>query len=883
MAVPLIKTKLQLPPLRSRTVERPRLRKLLDRAWDAKVTVLSAPAGFGKTTLLVEWLERSTQAGRAIAWLSLDQGDSEPTMFWPHVVAALQQAMASIDGDFPDLPGATMPDDTFVAILINHLASIETPILLVLDDFHFIENADVHTRLGALIEHLPGHVHVVVSTRSDPALPLPRLRSRGELVELRAADLRMSTGETTAYLNEVMGLALSATDRTILEERTEGWIAALQLAVISLHGRTDPTAFIAKFAGTGRYIVDYLVEEVLQRISPELRHFLFSTCILRQFNASLCDAITGHPGTGRALLDQMEKQNLFLVPLDDHRQWYRYHHLFVDVLLAHMPAERQHEMPGLHRKASEWLEANGERSEAIHHATSSGDFAWAADLLERAIPSMRRHRQEKLFRAWMEPIPDEVVRARPVLTVAYVGVMVSLGHFTDAEDRLREAELRLSEVANADAVMAHIELYRTALAQVGGDMPAAARHASRVLELAPSKDHLARAGAAGFLGIASWSSGALDQAVAFWRECRSGLWSQGHVADVQGASIALSDILMAQGHLGEAIEVCEEALALGSDRGRVVARGVADIHTSLCMLHLARDDLRAARDHLDRSLDLGDAFGLPQFPYRSRLAEAQLCVAEGKLLEALAPLQEAKRRYVGDFFPNVRPVPAIAARLQLRIGRHAQANDWVRSADVTPQDTLTYLREFEHITLARVLLARGDAEEALSFLERLADAAIKGGRLASVIEIKVLTALAYRENGHMRMALATLCEATDLAAPERQSSVFNEEGAPLRELLALVPRPRTDSFLRTLLAHTFDEPPGAAPAADYGLIEPLSQREMDVLRLLRSDLSGPEVARQLSVSINTLRTHTKNIFEKLGVNSRRAAVRRADELKLPKR
>lgn len=874
MVGPLIATKLHVPSLRSRVVERPRLRRLLDRAWDTRLTILSAPAGFGKTTLLAEWLARSSQKDRAVAWLSLDQSDSEPAIFWPHVVAAIQRALGGA-GIFPDLPGAATPDDSFIAILINQLVSIETPIVLVLDDFHLLDHTDIHAKLGSLVDHLPDHVHLVLGTRADPPLPLPRLRVRGELVELRASDLRMNAEETAAYLNDIMGLALSAADTAILDERTEGWIAALQLAVISLDSRTDASAFIADFAGTGRYIVDYLVEEVLQRLSPDLRRFLFSTCVLRQFNAALCDAITGRPGTARALLDQLERQNLFLVPLDDRRQWYRYHHLFADVLLSHLSGEQLTAPSGIHRRASDWFEDNGERPEAIHHATASGDFGWAAELLERAIPAMRKHRQEASFRVWMRPIPDRVVQARPVLAVAYAGVLVSLGDFVGVEDRLLDAERRIGEVEYPEAFLAHIELYRSALAQVRRDLPAAARHAGRVLELAPQDDHLARAGAAGFLGIVAWSNGELERAAVLWSECRRGLWQQGHVADVQGTTIALSDILLAQGRIGDALRVCEEAVAFGTEGGRAVARGVADMHSSLCLLHLERGDLIAARAHFDRSLDLGDAFGLPQHAYRSRVAEARLSIAEGKLQDAIEPLREAERRYVSDFFPNVRPVAAMAARIHVRLGQLGDAQSWLRSAGVTADDALSYLREFEHITLARLFLARGAIGEALGLLERLKEAAVKGGRIASVIEIDVLTAIASQARGDMPKAVGALREAVDLAEPERHSRMFTEEGGALRELLKLASKSNASSFLMTLLADG-----RRAPSVHPDLIEPLSERELDVLRLLRSDLSGPEVALQLSVSLNTLRTHTKNIFEKLGVNSRRAAVRRADEMNL---
>ena len=878
MAGPLIATKLHIPLLRNRVVERPRLRHLLDRAWDARLTLLSAPAGFGKTTLLAEWLARSSHSNRAIAWLSLDGGESEPSVFWPHVVTAIQTALAGRQVDFPDLPGATSPDASFVAILVNQLVDIETPLILMLDDFHLVEHPSVHAQLGLLVENLPGHVHVVLGTRADPALPLPRLRARGELVEIRAADLRMSAAETAAYLNEVMGLGLSAADTASLEARTEGWAAALQLAVVSLAGHADPAGFIAGFAGTGRYIVDYLVEEVLQRLQPELRQFLFSTCVLRQFNAALCDAVTGRPGTAPAMLDQLERQNLFLVPLDERRQWYRYHHLFADVLLAHLPAEQQGELAGIHRRASDWFEASGERPEAIHHAVASGDFDWAADLLERAIPDMRKHRREASFRAWMKPIPERVLQARPILAIAHVGVLVSLGEFAGVEDQLRDAEQRIGDLADADRHRAHIELYRTALAQVRNDLPAAARHATRVLELTPPDDHLARAGAAGFLGIVAWSNGELERAGALWRECRNGLWQQGHVADVQGTSIALAEILVAQGRLDEAIRVCEEALALGTDDGRPVARGVADTHASLCLLHLERGDLITAEAHMDMSLELADAFGLPQHPYRSRLAEALLLIAQGRLQEAVVPLTEAERRYVSDFFPNVRPLGAVKARLHLRLGQLDEALSWARTAGVTIDDAPSYLSDYEHITLARLLVARGKGGEALSLLDRLRHAAAEGGRTASLIEINILTALALKARGDLPAALAALSQALDLAEAEHPVRIFRDEGEALRDLLELIQRRRTSPFLEALLGRRDALPASARAHPD--LIEPLSERELDVLRLLRSDMSGPELAQHLSVSLNTLRTHTKNIFEKLGVNSRRAAVRRATEMNL---
>jgi LuxR family maltose regulon positive regulatory protein len=878
MASPLIATKLHVPTVRPRLVERPRLRDLLDRGFNARLTLISAPAGFGKTTLLAEWLAHASAGGRAIAWLSLDEADDEPAVFWTHVVAAFGAAIERGGSVFPELPGATTPDDAFIAILLNQLTEMEQSVVLVLDDLHVVQHADIHAKLAVFIERLPPTVRVIISTRADPPLPLARLRVRGDLVEVRAAELRMTQGETSAYLNDVMGLALSPADLTTLEQRTEGWVAALQLAVISLQGRSDVSAFIESFAGSGRYVVDYLVEEVLQRLPDDIRAFLLDTCVLRRLNASLCDAVTERSGTARGILDRLERQNLFLVPLDEQRQWYRYHHLFADVLNSRLSAQQQADLPAIHRRASAWFESNGERAEAIHHALAAQDFEWAAELLERVIPEMRRNRQEALFRAWMKPIPDAIVRDRPKLGLAYVGVLVSLGVFDGIEDRLRDAEGRLAGQDPTGSMGASIELYRSALGQVRGDLAAAADHARRVLDFAPMDDHLVRAGAAGFLGIVAWSHGDLDSAVGYWTTCRDGLRQAGHVADVQGTTIALADILSTQGRLTEAMRICEDAIGLASVGGHGMVRGVADVHASLSILHLEHGDAVSAQAHLTKCLELGDLYGLPQHPYRSRVAQSRMDLVQGNLTDALEELRDAERRYISDFFPYVRPIPAMIARVEIKLGQLEAAARWAEGAGVGVDDALSYAREYEHITLARLLLARS-SDKALPLIRRLRESAETGGRRASLIEILVLEALANRQADKPAAALDALCHGLELAAPEGHARPFLDEGAALTELLRLAAKRGTaTAFVQRLLAGS---PSAPVPAADHpDLIEPLSDRESDVLRLLRSDLSGPDIARELVVSLNTVRTHTKNIFEKLGVNSRRAAVRRAEDLKL---
>jgi len=883
MAPLLVATKLNLPVLRHDVVVRPRLRRLLDRSSQAKLTLVSAPAGFGKTTLLADWLTTPADSERLVAWLSLDDSDNEPSVFWIHLAAAIQTAFARAGTTFPELPATGQVDQSMVATLLNQLATTARPILIVLDDLHLADRADIHELLAFFIEHLPPHIHVIISTRADPGIPLARLRVRRDLIEIRSFDLRFTPEEVVAYLKNAADVALSPADTATLEAKTEGWIAALQLAVLSLEGRDDPTAFIEEFAGTGRYIVDYLVEEVLARLPDDLRQFLVATAALRRMSAPLCDVVIREAGVSRSMLDRLERQNLFLVPLDTHRQWYRYHHLFADVLLAHLDAEQAQALPAIHRRASAWFEANGERAEAIHHALAAQDHEWAAELIERALPQVRKHRQEALFRTWMKDIPEAIVQSRPNLAVGYAGILVSLGAFGDVEERLRMAETEGAKLEHPEALLAQVELYRTALAQVRGDIEGAASHAHRVLALAPADDHLARASAAGFLGIVSWTAGELEDAIGFWTECRDGLRNQGHIADVQGTTIALADIRMTQGRLHDAMRVCAEALDMAREHGRPVARGTADIHASLAMLQLERGALEMAREHLAKSSELGEVFGLPQYPYRLRVAQAGLALAEGRPTDALTLLREAERRYVSDFFPNVRPIPALIANAHVWLGHLDEADRWSRAAGVTADDTPTYLREFEHMTLARLLIAHGGPEaigEALGLIDLLTHAAAGGGRGGSQITLSILAALAHRARHDTRSALEALRRAISLAEPEAIRRPFLDEGEGLAGLFAQLSKSeRAGAFVSSLVPPTDVFPP--PPAIEHpALIEPLSDRESDVLRMLRSDLSGPDIAQELAISLNTLRTHTRNIFEKLGVNSRRAAVRRADEMRL---
>jgi LuxR family transcriptional regulator, maltose regulon positive regulatory protein len=900
----LLTSKYRVPSRGLNGVTRPRLTQRLSAASHTRLTVLVAPAGFGKTTLLTEWLANLPPGAPSVAWVSLDGRDNDPSLFWTYVVTAMRSAVDGVGAAALQLLASASPStDAALAALLNDLGALPEDLLLILDDYHLIEATEVHDGIAFLLEHQPAQLRVVLATRTDPPLPLARMRARGQLSELRAADLCFTVEESAAYLNGTMGLGLSEGDVAALDGRTEGWIAALQLAALSMQGREDVSAFIAGFAGDDRYIVDYLGEEVLARQPGDVRNFLLVTSILERLTGSLCDAVTGR-GDGRARLVALERANLFLVPLDDRRQWYRYHHLFADVLQAHLLEERADLVAELHRRAGVWFEAAGDTAQAVNHALAGGDLGRAADLMELAMPVMMRERREAELAVWVRSLPEEVVRLRPALGVGFVGALTRASDFDSVDRRLSDVERSLRSedgswpeqpppglvVVDREeyrSVPARIAMYRAALALGHGDLDGTVAQARQALALARPDDDLSRASASALAGLASWTRGDLAAAHAAYTQTVERLAHAGFDADVLGCCITLGDIRRTQGRLEEALRTYQEALDLAPPTaGAPALRGSADLHVGIAGVLLERDDLAAAAEHLAVGDRLGEDNGLPQNPYRSRVVLAGLREAEGDLDGALELLDQADRVHVGDYLPNVRPVPAVRARLRLRRGELSHAERWARNRHLSARDELSYLREYEHLTLARLLLARHRAlrdttalGEALDLLERLLAAAEAGERGGSVLELLLLQALAHQARGDTRAALAALDRAVTLAQPEGYVRLFADEGPPMAALLkALTRRSDAPGYVRRLLAATTRREYRPAPAS--ALVEPLSDRELDVLRLLGTDLDGPDIARALSVSLSTVRTHTRNIYAKLGVSSRRAAVRQAHDLNL---
>ena len=910
MSIPVLATKLYIPPPPPKAVTRPRLIERLNEGLQRKLTLIAAPAGFGKTSLLSEWL---VACGRPVAWLALDQDDHDCTRFLTYLIAALQTITPGVGQGVLEVLQSPQPPPTewILTTLLNDITATLDHFIVVLDDYHMVDAKPVDVALTFLVEHLPPQMHLVIATREDPDLPLARLRARGQLTELRAADLRFTLSETAEFLNQGMGLSLTVEDVAALEARTEGWIAGLQLAALSMQGQQDMPGFVRAFAGDHRYILDYLVEEVLQRQPEPVRSFLLQTAILDRLNGSLCDAVTGQE-QGNARLEALERGNFFVVPLDDKRNWYRYHHLFAQVLYAHLMTEQPAQALALHRRASEWYEQHGSAADAIRHALAGGDFERAANLIELAVPEMRRSRQEAMVLGWLKTLPDELIRCRPMLSVGYAWTLLAVGELEGVEARLRDAEQISATAADVSEhpevtpetspepgrkmvvvdkeefrhLPGMIAIYRAAVAQALGDVTNTVKYAHQALDLFPEENHLGRGAAAGFLGLAYWTKGELEAAHRSYADCLTRVQKGGHISDAIGCATALADIRIAQGRLREAMSTYERGLQLATEQDVPPQRGVADMYVGMSELLRERNDLDAARQHLLKSQELGEHMGLPQNRYRWRVAMARIREAEGDLDGALSLLREAERLYVSDFFPNVRPVPALKARVWVAQGKLGEALGWARERGLSTHDDLSYPREFEHITLARILLAQYKNDHAnrsllkvMGLLERLLRAAEAGQRIGSQVEILILQALAYQMHGDIPAALAPLARALTLAEPEGYVRIFTGEGPSMAALLEKAVKQGIASNYAGQLLRSFGKAEERTPAKQ-GLIEPLSERELAVLRLLGTDLDGPEMARELRVSLNTLRTHTKNIYSKLGVNSRRAAVRRAEELDL---
>ncbi len=924
MITPVLATKLYIPQPGPKVVARSELIERLNeslrqnRGFARKLTLISAPAGFGKTTLVSEWVAgcKRLEPEIRVAWLSLDKGDNDPTCFLNYLVAALQTAGPKVGerilGTLQSSQSQLPPIESLLTNLLNDLTAISDNLMLVLDDYHVIENQSLNEAIAFLIEHLPPHLHLIIATREDPPFPLSRWRVRGQLTELRAADLRFTPAEANEFLNLVMGLSLSAENIAALEARTEGWIAGLQLASLSMQGREDITGFIQAFTGSHHFVLDYLVEEVLQRRSEHIRSFLLQISILDRFCAPLCNAVTERED-GKEMLDVLERSNLFLILLDDKRQWYRFHHLFADVLRAHLMEAQPDRVAALHSRASAWYEENGLRSDAIRHALAAPDFECAAGLIELAWSAMDQSYQSSTWLGWVKMLPAELVRSQPVLSVGYAWALLDGGELEASESRLLDAEHRL-DIPTDQTVVVDREQFRSLPASIAtarayhalalGNIPNTVKFAEKALELTPEDDRTRYVQATSLLGIAQYTNGDLEAAERSLADFQAKLRKIGEIQTLIGITFLLADTRIALGHLRDAESSYQQALSLATEKGEPLPIGTSDLYRGLGELYVEKGDLDTAAQYLRTGQKLGERTELTNWLHRYYVSLARLKEAQGDLDGALGLLDEAERVQIRNPLPDMRPIAAFKARVWLKQGNLDKAMEWAREQGLSVDDDLPFIREFDYITLARVLIAAGkndrisgSIDEAIRLLGRLLQAAETGARLGSAIQILLLQALAFQAQGDLLHASTLLKRALALAEPEGYIRIFVDEGEAMRMLIEKQTRnldpPRRDfsdkilaAFIQPAVALKSHPIGQSAPIGrsglngNSGMVEPLSERELEVLKLLRSELSGPEIARRLIVSLNTLRTHTKSIYNKLGVNNRRAAVRRAGELNL---
>jgi LuxR family maltose regulon positive regulatory protein len=849
----LLATKLYVPGPQPGFVARPRLVERLEEGLARGLLLVCAPAGFGKTSLLADW---ARCGGRPVAWLSLDAGDNDPARFWRHVVAALDRARPGIAEQVAPLLGPPPPRsfEGLVTTLINQLAAQPDQVVLVLDDYHLVEAQPVHASLGFLLEHRPSGLHLALTGRADPPLALARLRGRGQLAELRDADLRFTAEEAAALLRGAVGPDLPEAAVAVLAVRTEGWAAGLQLAGLSLRGQADVAGFVATFSGSHRFVLDYLTEEVLERQPEPVRTFLLETSVLEQLSGPLCDAVTGRSDSQR-LLEQVERANLFLVPLDDVRGWWRYHQLFADLLRVRLQQQQPERVPQLHRAAAAWSEARGLADDAVRHALAAGDGVWAARLAERHADELLLHSEGATVQRWLAALPAELVGSRPRLLLAQARLTLLSGRVEGVDDLLDTAERAFAEAADepyepstsrAASLLANVPatmaLDRAYLAELRGDADRAIAFGRQALTEIGEDEWMLQSNASGYLGVAEWLGGRLAAAERLLSSTIAQWLRAGQRQLAVRTCHHLGQVQRAQGRLDAALVTYRRALEVAAPPGQPALPSAGMAYVGMAEVAYQRGELDAALEHLTEGLELC----------------RQL----------------------------VNPAPALRARLLLARGDLAAAAGWTKQRGLGANDQPSYPHEPEYLVLARVLLSQDRPDQALGLLQRLHAAAAAQGRLGSLIEIQALRALALAGSGDEAGAVAVLAEALTLACPQGYVRMFADEGAPMGTLLGrLVAAQRTaqsaaggvplDCLARLLRAFDTKEAEprsgrGAA-AAVPGLVEQLTDRELQVLGLLAAGRSNQGIAQELVVSLDTVKKHVGHLLDKLGAANRMSA------------
>jgi ATP/maltotriose-dependent transcriptional regulator MalT len=877
-------------------VARPRLVDRLDEGLKQELTLVCAPAGFGKTSLLADWSQRRSGL---VGWLSLDTGDNDPVRFWRYTLAALDRLRPGIaEGVSPLLgPPAPASFEGLVTAVVNELSAADDDVLLVLDDYHLIEAQPVHASLQFLVDHQPPGLHVVLASRADPQWPLARLRARGQLAELRAAELMFTVEEAAALLREAAGSELREDTVEALVGRNEGWAAGLHLAALSLPAQPDVAGFVESFSGSHRYVLDYLSEEVLEQQPEAVRGFLLETSVLDRLSGPLCDAVTGRTD-GQAMLEAIERANLFLMPLDEVRGWWRYHHLFADLLRARLHRQQHERLRDLHRNAASWHEEHGLVGDAIRHALAAEDATRAARLVEQHIEALYVSSEEATVQRWLAALPYELVNSRPRLLLAQVRAALLRGDVEAGADLLQAAERAFAHAADEQHepsvgwaasranIPATMALAHARIACLRGDPQETVEHASRVLTEIGEEEWMLDTLARWHLTAAEWLRGRLSEAERGFAASGARWSAAGDPAVAADVSWYMGQVQRAQGRLDAALATYQRTLGAADASHRVRPPYLGGAYMGIAQVAYQRDELDTALQPLTEGLALCRQLGDPQ-PLATGLATlAWIRHIEGNGAAAVDAIDEAERVAPGSAVADLlNPAPAQRAQLLLARGDVVTAARWTEERGLTADDEPSYPREPAYLVLARVLLARDQPDQALRVLERLQAAAIAQNRRGSLIEIQALRALALAALGNEDGAVATLADTLTLAHPQSYIRVFVDEGPAMGTLLGQLIRDQqvvlpgdyvgrlVRAFEHDTSERAADERPTAAVVP--GLVTALSDRELEVLHLLAAGKQNQEIADELHMALNTVKKHATHIFDKLGATNRTEATVRA--------
>ena len=889
MPTPTLSTKLFVPSTRKEQVSRQRLINRLNQGLDGKLTLVSGPAGFGKTTLLSEWI---AQSKRPVGWVSLDERDNDWNRFTLYLIKAFQKISDGFAHEIIEMLSSVKHQNSeiFLPYFINQISEIQEHFLIVLDDYHVITETKIHNLIFRILENQPPQMHMVISTRSDPPWPLARWRAGGELSEIRLGDLRFTLDETSTFLSEVVKVNLSLEDIKRLDTRTEGWVAGLQMAAVSIQTQDDISGFIQRFTGSHRFVFDYLMDEVFRGLSPEIQDFLLKTSILDRLCAQLCNYVR-EANDSQKIIDQLEQMNLFVIPLDDHRSWYRYHHLFAGLMRQIAKQKLSEQMSDIHSKAREWYQSNALISDAIHHGFAEGNIDQVADLIEKNFIDVLEHRDLIMLTRWLEACPPAVIQSRPWLSVAYAFVLLTVGT-TDAVTRhIQQAESSINNFSKQEKghILSYIAFIRAELSALSGDMIDTINYARKVLKYLPQGDERLRCSAASTLGTALQRCGLFEDAALAFAE---GITAGRTIGDSNAVISLYGDLVglyIERGQLYQAHATCQEALQYIERSFQKYGRytpGAGHIYLRLSTILRHWGDLDGSLNHAQKSNRILEKWGL-----RYRLNFINLAIAlhaVGNYPEAHQVMREAEQvaRDQSEFW--VDDVKARKALFWLTEGNLRAALQWASEQNLDTQSEISFQNQRLYQTLAQIRLVQGQngdgsaMDDLQLFLPQLIQVVDDSSAVAYLIQTLILQALAFQTNGDRDQAKNVLNKALTLGEQGGFMWIFIREGEPMEKLLQyVIKQGNSTPYVQKLMSTINNLKEDKLTGSDsIQLADPLTDRELELLRYLDSDLTILEIAETLVISIGTVRTHIKRIYRKLDAHSRFEATTKGEKLHL---